>query len=91
MNKILQDHLHFQHTTQPAGRWNIIRSMAPVKVIVYYPKTETGKQELAKRVADVHAASVIQRLKALNCPTNQKQELLDAIIDTVKNRSRERE
>ena len=65
--------------------------MAPVKVIVYYPKTETGKQELAKRVADVHAASVIQRLKALNCPTTQKQELLDSIITTVKKRSRERE
>ena len=65
--------------------------MTPVQVIVYYPKTETGKQELAKRVADVHAASVIQRLKALNCPTRQKQELLEAVIDTVKYRSREQE
>ena len=65
--------------------------MAPVKMIVYYPKTETGKQELAKRVADIHAVSVMQRLKALNYPTCQKQKLLDSIIDTVKKRSRERE
>ena len=68
-----------------------MRTMAPVKVIVYHPKTEEGKEELAKRVADVHAASVIQRLKALNCPTHQKQELLDAVIETVKKRSREQE
>ena len=46
---------------------------------------------MARRVADVHATSVIQRLKALNCPTSQKLELLDAVIETVKNRSREQE
>ena len=61
--------------------------MAPVNVIVYRPKTADGREELAKRAADVHAASVIQRLKALNCPTRQKQELLDAVMDTVKQRS----
>ena len=65
--------------------------MAPVNVIVYHPKTAEGKEELAKRVADVHADLVIRRLKALNCPTHQKQELLDAVIDTVKKRSREPE
>ncbi len=45
--------------------------------------------ELAKRVSDVHAAAVTQRIKSLNCPTSQKLELLDAVIDTVKERSRE--
>ena len=68
-----------------------MRSMAPVNVIVHYPKTEAGKEELAKRVADVHATAVIQRLKRLNCPTHQKQALLDAVIDTAKKRSREQE
>lgn len=68
-----------------------MRSMAPVNVIVHHPKTASGNEELAKRVADVHAASVIRRLKALNCPTSQKRELLDAVIDTVKKRSRELE
>ena len=68
-----------------------MRTMAPVNIIVYHPKTEEGKEELSKRVADVHATSVIQRLKALNCPTSQKQELLDAVIETVKKRSREQE
>lgn len=67
----------------------VIRQMAPINLIVYYPKTEEGKEELAKRVSDVHAAAVTQRLKSLNCPTQQKLDLLDAVIDTVKERSRE--
>lgn len=66
-----------------------MRSMAPVNVIVYHPKTEEGKEELAKRVANIHAASVIQRLKALNCPTSQKLELLAAVIETTQKRSKE--
>ena len=64
--------------------------MAPVNVIVYYPKTEEGKEELARRVADVHAAAVNQRLKSLNCPTRQKLALLDAVIETRKKESGER-
>lgn len=58
--------------------------MAPVNLIVYHPKTEAGKDELARRVADVHAAAVNQRLKSLNCPTSQKLALLDAVIETKK-------
>ena len=64
--------------------------MAPVNVIVYYPKTEEGKEDLARRVADVHAAAVNQRLKSLNCPTSQKLALLDAVIETRKKESGER-
>ena len=68
-----------------------MKSMAPVSVIMYYPKTPEGKEILAKRVADVHASAVIQRLKSLNCPTHQKQQLLDAIVDTIKKHNREPE
>ena len=67
----------------------VIRIMAPINLIVYYPKTEEGQLELAKRVSDVHAAAVTQRIKSLNCPTSQKLELLDAVIETVQERSRE--
>lgn len=68
----------------------VIRKMAPVNVIAYYPKTEEGKDELARRVADVHASTVTQRIKSLNCRSQQKLELLDAVIETVKGQSRER-
>ena len=66
-----------------------IRKMVPIHVIVYYPKTEAGKEELARRVSDVHAAAVNQRLKSLNCPTSQKLALLDAVIGPMKKERRE--
>ena len=65
--------------------------MAPVNVIVYAPGTEAGKESLAKRVAEVHAAAVNQHLTALNCPASQKQALLTAILNTIKQRSREQD
>ena len=66
----------------------VIRSMAPINLVVYYPKTAEGQEELARRVSDVHAAAVTRRIKSLNCPTNQKLALLDAVIETIKTRSR---
>ena len=68
----------------------MIRSMAPINLIVHYPKTAEGREELAKRVADVHASAVTQRIKSLHCPTSQKLELLDAVIADAKERSKER-
>lgn len=66
-----------------------IRKSAPINIIVHYPKTEAGMAELARRVAEVHADAVNYKLKQINCPTKQKLELLDAVIHTVKQRSRE--
>ena len=64
----------------------VIRKMAPINLIMHFPKTEAGKRELAQRVSDVHASAVTQRLKELNCPTSQKLDLLDAVIVTAKSR-----
>ena len=66
-----------------------IRKSAPINIIVHYPKTEAGMAELARRVAEVHADAVNYKLKQLNCPTKQKLDLMDAVIHTVKQRSRE--
>ena len=65
-----------------------MRRMVPVNVIMHRPQTEAGREVLAKRAADVHAALVMQRLKTLNCPASRKQELLAAVMDTAKKRSR---
>ena len=96
----IQPHLCFINSTcreydSPAAQLHtqkavtIIRSIAPINLVVYYPKNEEGQLSLAKRVSDVHAAAVTQRIKSLNCSKAQKLELLDAVIDTVKERSRE--
>ena len=66
-----------------------MRKREPIHLIVHHPTTESGKLELAQRVALVHANAVSQRLKALNCPEAQKLALLDAVIDTTRKRIRE--
>lgn len=61
----------------------IARKSAPINVIVHYPKTEEGKRELAERVAGVHADMVNQHIKKMNCPSDQKVQLLDAVIKST--------
>ena len=56
------------------------RTGAAIHVIVYDPKTETGRQELARRVAGVHADMIIESVKKLNCPSEQKGRLLNSVI-----------
>lgn len=65
--------------------YTIARQSSPIYVIVHYPKTEHGKRELAKRVASVHADMVNQSIKKLNCPSEQKIQLLDAVLMTTSN------
>ena len=61
-----------------------MRKSAPIEVVVHYPKTEEGWEELGKRVATAHANYVIEKIERLNCPTWQKLELYQAVIDTTK-------
>ena len=61
----------------------IARKSAPINVIVHFPKTIEGQRELAERVAGVHADMVNQHIKKLNCPSDQKVQLLDAVIKSV--------
>lgn len=56
---------------------------APINMIVHFPSSEKGKHELANRVADVHALFVNQSIKKLNCPAQQKIQLLDAVIKVL--------
>ena len=71
-------------TELPKEVRGIAKKSAPINVIVHYPKTEQGKRELAERVAGVHADMVNQYIKKLNCPSDQKVELLDAVIASAK-------
>ena len=57
-----------------------MRKSAPIEVVVHYPKTKEGWDELGKRVATAHANYVIEKIDRLNCPTWQKLELLQAVI-----------
>ena len=54
-----------------------------VKIIVYYPKTLEKQAAFDARVAKFHAEYVAQYVEKLNCPTDQKLRLLDAVAQTV--------
>lgn len=61
----------------------IVKKCVPINLIVYYPKTEEGKRELAQRVADVHAETVKQTVSKLSCSSKQKEQLIDSVIRSV--------
>jgi DNA-binding PadR family transcriptional regulator len=60
-----------------------VKKCVPINLILYYPKTEEGKRELAQRVADVHAETVKQTVSKLNCSSKQKEQLIDSVIGSV--------
>ena len=48
-------------------------------VIMYYPATPEKQEELSQKVAAVHAQTVMERIKSMSCPVEQKAELIEAI------------
>ena len=69
----------------------IAKKHAPFELVVYYPKTEEGKRELSERVADIHAETVLQMIHKQDCPSAQKLQLVDAVVETAKRRNRDME
>lgn len=61
-----------------------MKTFAPINVIVHYPKTKAGWQELKRRVAGVHADGVLNSISELDCPIGEKERLLNAIIKDTK-------
>lgn len=53
-------------------------------IIVYLPQSDKGKQDLARRVATVHADAIDSKLRTLNCPNRQKVLLLQTLINQIK-------
>jgi hypothetical protein len=56
------------------------KTSVPIHVVVHYPQTQEGQRDLSARAAGVHADMVAQYIQKLNCPVEQKQRLLDAVI-----------
>ena len=58
-----------------------------INVILHLPSSQEGKNELAQRIASVHADAVLHQIKKMDCPSSQKTELLDSIILEAKRKS----
>ena len=50
-----------------------------MNVIIHYPKTKQGIEELERKVASVHIEAVKSYIKQLPCPKEQKVKLIDAV------------
>ena len=75
-----------KYAGMPFGMWALFAGsfQKQLTAVLGYPKTKEGWDELGKRVATAHANYVIEKIDRLNCPTWQKLELLQAVIDTTK-------
>ena len=54
-------------------------------MIIHYPKTKQGIEELERKVASVHIEAVKSYIKQLPCPKEQKLALLKSVQDDLKN------
>ncbi len=54
-------------------------------IIIHTPKTAEGKTELEHRVAQLHAESVLKHVNKLNCPAEQKRQIIETIIRLIEN------
>ena len=61
-----------------------MQTHTPISVLVHTPATEAGIRELRRRVAGVHADFILTAIQTQTCPTRQKLELLQSVMDTAK-------
>lgn len=54
-----------------------------MEVIIHLPRSKEGQEELAKRVATVHAQLIYNYISRLECSSEQKVALLDAIQENI--------
>ena len=54
-----------------------------MEIIVHYSETPEKQAQFDARVAKFHAEYVAQYIEKLNCPTEQKLKLIDAIAETI--------
>ena len=63
-----------------------MRKYASMNIIVHLPTTEQGQQELSNQITKIHANFVNNYIKNLNCSSEDKLYLLNAVIKDAKKR-----
>lgn len=56
-----------------------------MQVVVHYPKSSAAQKVLGQKVAEIHAQSVIKRIKEMQLSENDTQKLINMICDRIKN------
>lgn len=57
-----------------------------IHVVVYYPKTNEGLQQLEQRAAAIHADYINSQIQQLQCSGQQKLERINAMIEQAEYR-----
>ncbi len=54
---------------------------------MHLPKGKEQRLELEKRVATIHAQAILDYIRRLECPLEQKLALIKAVQDSLKEKS----
>ena len=54
-----------------------------MEVFLFMPTTSESKTELGEELAKFHASQALKVVQRLPCPTEQKLELIDAVIKSI--------
>ena len=57
-----------------------------MEIFIALPKSPQGKTQLQKEFAKFHAEQAKKMIERLPCPTEQKLELLDSVIQHLSNK-----
>ena len=64
--------------------YSIIQGGTDIEVFLILPRTQQGKKELEKTLARCHAEHAQKMIEKMPCPTEQKLELVDAVVNVIK-------
>ena len=61
-------------------------TLQSMEVFLIMPTTPEGKAKLSKELAKFHAEQALKMVQKLPCPTEQKLELIDAVVEHLRSK-----
>jgi len=65
---------------------NLLKGTIDMEVFFIMPTKSEGKAKLSKELAKFHAGQALKMVQKLPCPTEQKSELIDAVVESLRSK-----
>ena len=65
---------------------NLLKGTIDMEVFLIMPTTPEGKAKLSKELAKFHAEQALKIVQKLPCSTEQKLELIDAVVEHLRSK-----
>lgn len=65
---------------------NLLKGTMDMEVFFIMPTTPEGKVKLSKELAKFRAEQALKMVQKLPCPTEQKLELIDAVVEHLRSK-----